>query len=92
MSIQTPLPNYPKSSSPRRGGSVQKSFEDVVVEDAEKHLERPVEVFASNEHRLGLKLGAPQKKPKVPLEAPYLYRASMNWPPAPAGSPLGSAE
>jgi hypothetical protein len=39
----------------RRGGTVQKNLEDAAAEEAAKHPERPVEVFASDEHRLGLK-------------------------------------
>ena len=39
----------------RRGGGVQKNLEDAVAEEAAKHPERSVEVFASDEHRLGLK-------------------------------------
>jgi len=35
------------------GGQVKKNLEDIVTEEAEKHPERPVEVFASDEHRLG---------------------------------------
>ena len=39
----------------RGGGGVQKNLEDAVAEEAAKHPERSVEVFASDEHRLGLK-------------------------------------
>jgi hypothetical protein len=39
----------------RRGGCVQKKLSDAVTEEAAKHPERSVEVFASDEHRLGLK-------------------------------------
>ena len=39
----------------RSGGGVQKNLEDAVAEEAAKHPDRPVEVFASDEHRLGLK-------------------------------------
>lgn len=39
----------------RRGGGVQKKLSDAVTEEAAKHPERSVEVFASDEHRLGLK-------------------------------------
>jgi hypothetical protein len=52
MSIQRPRPKNPKSASPE-GGGVQKNLEDVVAEEAATHPERPVEVFASHEHRLG---------------------------------------
>ncbi|WP_246721730.1 IS630 family transposase [Methylosinus sp. H3A] len=39
----------------RGGGGVQKNLEDAVAEEAAKHPERSVEVFVSDEHRLGLK-------------------------------------
>ena len=55
MSIQTPRPKNPKSATPEEAAAFKKSLEDVVAEEAEKHPERPVEVFASDEHRLGLK-------------------------------------
>ncbi len=48
-------PKEPKIGDARRGGGVQKNLEGAVAEEAAKHPERPVEVFASDEHRLGLK-------------------------------------
>ncbi len=39
----------------RGSGGVQKKLADAVVEEAEKHPGRSVEVFATDEHRLGLK-------------------------------------
>ncbi|MCC3246270.1 IS630 family transposase [Methylocystis sp. WRRC1] len=48
-------PEKPEVGVARRGGGVQKKIEDVVAEEAAKYPRRPVEVFASDEHRLGLK-------------------------------------
>jgi len=45
----------PERRHARRGGGVQKKLAGIVAEEAEKHPERPVEVFATDEHRLGLK-------------------------------------
>ncbi len=55
MSIQVPRPKNPKSASPEEAAAFKKNLEDAVAEEAAKHPERPVEVFASDEHRLGLK-------------------------------------
>jgi len=55
MSIQTPRPKNPKSAPPEEAAAFKKNLQDVVAEEAQKHPERPVEVFASDEHRLGLK-------------------------------------
>jgi len=57
------LPHVDPASAPQKsevrlargGGGVQKKLEDAVAEEAANHPERPVEVFASDEHRLGLK-------------------------------------
>ncbi len=48
-------PEEPSVGFARRSGGVQKKLEDVVVEEVAKHPGRAVEVFASDEHRLGLK-------------------------------------
>ena len=55
MSIQTPRPKNPKSASPEEAAALQKKLSDAVTEETAKHPERSVEVFASDEHRLGLK-------------------------------------
>jgi DDE superfamily endonuclease len=39
----------------RRGGSVQKKLADALAEEAAKHPGKKIEVFATDEHRLGLK-------------------------------------
>ena len=55
MSIQTPRPKNPKSASPEEAAAFKKSCRNAVTEETAKHPERSVEVFASDEHRLGLK-------------------------------------
>jgi len=54
-SIQAPRPKNPKSATPEEEAAFKKKRADAVVEETEKHPDRPVEVFASDEHRLGLK-------------------------------------
>nr|WP_280940486.1 IS630 family transposase [Aurantimonas sp. 22II-16-19i] len=39
----------------RGGGRVQKKLAEIVEQEVQTHPERPVEVFASDEHRLGLR-------------------------------------
>ena len=53
-SIQAPRPKNPKSATPEEEAAFKK-LADAVIEETEKHPDRPVEVFASDEHRLGLK-------------------------------------
>jgi len=45
----------PEIGFARRGGRVQKNLTDAVAEEAAKHPGLPIEVFATDEHRIGLK-------------------------------------
>jgi len=45
----------PEIGDAGRGGRVQKKLADAVAEEAAKHPDLPVEVFATDEHRIGLK-------------------------------------
>ena len=45
----------PESRDPRRAGSLQKKVAEVVAQEAQAHPGVPVETFATDEHRLGLK-------------------------------------
>jgi len=38
-----------------RGRCIQKKLTDAVIEEAAKHPGKPIEVFATDEHRIGLK-------------------------------------
>jgi transposase len=51
---QVPRPKNPKSATPEEAAALKK-LEAIAAEEAAKHPARPVEVFASDEHRLGLK-------------------------------------
>jgi transposase len=45
----------PEIGHARRGGRVQKKLADAVAEEAAKHPGKKIEVFATDEHRIGLK-------------------------------------
>src|SRR5919112_1892955 len=45
----------PRLGYSRRAGGVQKKLAAVVTEEAAKHPDKPVEVWATDEHRIGLK-------------------------------------
>jgi transposase len=45
----------PKGGLARGGGGFQKKLADAIAEEAVRHPERPVEAFATDEHRIGLK-------------------------------------
>src|ERR1700720_258948 len=45
----------PQIGFARRGGSVQKKLADALAEEAVKHPGKAIEVFATDEHRIGLK-------------------------------------
>jgi transposase len=53
-SIQKPRPKNPKSATPEEAAALKK-LADAVAEEAAKHPGKKVEVFATDEHRLGLK-------------------------------------
>ena len=48
-------PKEPEIGHARRSGGIQKKLVDAVAEEAAKHPDKPVEVFATDEHRIGLK-------------------------------------
>jgi transposase len=48
-------PKEPQIGFARRGGRIQKKLADAVAEEAARHPGKKVEVFATDEHRLGLK-------------------------------------
>ena len=50
-----PAPEAPFFRHARRAGGVQKKLAQVVAEETAEHPDTPVEVFATDEHRIGLK-------------------------------------
>jgi transposase len=48
-------PKEPEIGHTRRSDSVQKKLSDALAEEAAKHPGTPIEVFATDEHRIGLK-------------------------------------
>ena len=50
-----PAPEAPRLGHARGAGGVQKKLARVVAEEAAAHRDTPVEVFATDEHRIGLK-------------------------------------
>jgi transposase len=48
-------PKEPQIGFARSGGGIQKKLADTVAEEAAKHPGKKVEVFATDEHRIGLK-------------------------------------
>ena len=48
-------PKEPEIGHARRSGGIQKKLVDAVAEEAAKYPDKPVEVFATDEHRIGLK-------------------------------------
>ena len=48
-------PKEPEIGHARRSGGIQKKLADAVAEEAAKYPDKPVEVFATDEHRIGLK-------------------------------------
>ena len=55
-SIQKPRPKNPKSATPEEAAAFKKKLVDAVAEEAAKYPDKPVEVFATDEHRIGLKI------------------------------------
>ena len=54
-SLQVPRPNNPGAASEEERQAFKKKLHRLVAEEAERHPGTPIEVFASDEHRLGLK-------------------------------------
>ena len=54
-SIQKPRSRHVKAATPEQEAEFKKKLEAVVAEEAERRPDLPVEVFATDEHRLGLK-------------------------------------
>src|SRR4029453_9261273 len=48
-------PEEPQVGFARRGGGIQKKLANAVAEEAAKHPGKGIEVFATGEHRIGLK-------------------------------------
>jgi hypothetical protein len=53
-SIQAPRPKNPKSAKPEEAAAF-KTLGDALAEEAAKHPGKLIEVFATDEHRIGLK-------------------------------------
>src|SRR5215207_1152435 len=54
-SVQKPRPRHPASATPEERETFKKKLAAVVTEEAAKHPDKPVEVWATDEHRIGLK-------------------------------------
>jgi transposase len=54
-SVQKPRPRHPASATPEEREAFKKKLEQGVAEERAKHPDTPVEVWATDEHRIGLK-------------------------------------
>jgi hypothetical protein len=54
-SIQSPRPGNPQAASSEEEAAYNKKLTDVVAEEAAKHPDKSIEVWATDEHRLSLK-------------------------------------
>src|SRR3954467_8746124 len=77
-SVQKPRPRHPAAATPEERARHLKKLATVVAEEAAKHPDTPVEVWATDEHRIGLKpiirrVWAPQGQRPTPL-GPHRYK------------------
>jgi transposase len=54
-SVQKPRPRHPASATPEERAAFKKKLEQAVAEERAKHPDKPIEVWATDEHRIGLK-------------------------------------
>src|SRR4051794_15694090 len=54
-SVQKPRPRHPGSATPEEGRAIPEKLEQAVAEERAQHPHTPVEVWATDEHRIGLK-------------------------------------
>jgi len=54
-SIQKPRPRNPKAATAAEQEAFKKKLAEVVAEEAARHPDAPIEAFATDEHRIGLK-------------------------------------
>ena len=54
-SVQKPRPRHPASATPEEREAFKKSWQQAVAEERAKHPDKPIEVWATDEHRIGLK-------------------------------------
>ena len=54
-SIQKPRPRNPKAATAEEQKAFKKKLAEIVAEEAARHPDTPIETFATDEHRIGLK-------------------------------------